>query len=223
MCGRFTLTVSAEELQQIFPEISVPELYAPRYNIAPSQPLAAIALNSLGKPTLQHFQWGLVPVWAKDPSIGQKLINARAETITEKPSYRTAFQKRRCLVLADGFYEWQAGTDPKSKTPMYIQLQDGKPFTIGGLWESWRSAEGDLLLSCTLVTTSANELLRPVHERMPVIIPPQERRAWLDARTPIEQAQALCRPYPAPQMRYYAVSNHVNSPFNEGATCILPV
>jgi putative SOS response-associated peptidase YedK len=221
MCGRFTLSLNAEDLQAAFPEIELPPQYAPRYNIAPSQPVAAIALNALGKPVLQHFLWGLVPVWAKDVSIANKLINARAETLAEKPSFRTAFKKRRCLVLADGFYEWQSLPNSKSKTPMYIQMQDGSPFTIAGLWESWKSPEGDQLQTCTLITTTPNSLMAEIHNRMPVIIPAERRADWLSPTSTSLTLEPLLSPYPAHAMQAYPVSPYVNSPFNEGARCVM--
>ncbi|HUN24436.1 MAG TPA: SOS response-associated peptidase [Anaerolineales bacterium] len=221
MCGRFTLSLNAEDLQATFPEIELPPQYAPRYNIAPSQPVAAIALNALGKPVLQHFLWGLVPTWAKDISIANKLINARAETLHEKPSFRTAFKKRRCLVLADGFYEWKSQPKVKDKTPMYIQMSDGSPFTMGGLWESWKSPEGDQLLTCTLITTTPNELMADIHNRMPVIIPAERRADWLSPTSTSLTLEPLLTPYPAHAMQAYAVSSYVNSPFNEGARCVL--
>ncbi len=191
------------------------------YNIAPSQPVAVVAND--GKNTLDYYLWGLIPSWAKDPSIGSRMINARSETLSEKPSYRNAFRRRRCLVLADGFYEWKASPAKKSKIPMYIQLKDGKPFALAGLWEDWQGPEGSRILSCTIITTQPNSFMKDIHDRMPVILPESAYAAWLD---PVEAnpalLQPLLQPYPADAMRAYEVSTLVNSPGNELAACILP-
>ena len=150
--------------------------HAPRYNIAPSQPLLAV-LNG-GERRAAHLRWGLIPSWAKSAAVGSRLINARAETVAERPSFRTALARRRCLVLADGFYEWQRAG--KARRPMRVTLKSGEPFAFAGLWESWRDPDGEIVRSCTIITTEANELLRPVHERMPVILPKEMESLWLD-------------------------------------------
>jgi putative SOS response-associated peptidase YedK len=217
MCGRFTQTQSVPKISQEFGVAQVSCDLGPSYNIAPTQKVAVIITD--GVKQLVPVRWGLVPSWAKDISMGSKMINARAETITEKASYRNAFKKRRCLVVADGFYEWQnlGGT----KRPIYIRLKSGKPFGLAGLYEVWNSPEGEAITTCTIVTTEANEIMEPIHERMPVIIPKQEEDVWLD---PATQDQGLLlkllKPYPAEQMEAYPVSKRVNSPKNNTAACI---
>ena len=151
MCGRFTLTADMNILQESFPWLNIPEGLGPRYNIAPTQPVAVVPND--GKNKLDFFTWGLIPSWSKDPKIGSRMINARAETLAEKPSFRTAFKRRRCLILADGFYEWRQEGKGLPKTPMYIKLTSGKPFAFAGLWESWNSKDGSNILSCTIMTT----------------------------------------------------------------------
>lgn len=222
MCGRFTLTADPNDLREAFPWLNIPQPLQARYNIAPSQPVAVVAND--GKQTLDYFAWGLVPSWAKDPSIGSRMINARAETLVEKPSYRNAFRRRRCLILADGFYEWKAPPAKGSKIPMYIQLKGGKPFALAGLWEDWNSPEGSRILSCTIITTQPNDFMKNIHDRMPVILPESAYQTWLN---PMEMnpalLQPLLRPYPAEAMSAYQVSTLVNSPANELAGCIHPV
>lgn len=217
MCGRFTRTQSVPEISKEFGVAQVSGDLGPSYNIAPTQKVAVIITDVIKQ--LVPVRWGLVPSWAKDISVGSKMINARAETITEKASYRNAFKKRRCLVVADGFYEWQnlGGT----KRPVYIRLKSGKPFGFAGLYEVWNSPEGEAITTCTIVTTEANEIMEPIHERMPVIIPKQDEDIWLDSAT---QDQGLLlkllKPYPAEQMEAYPVSKRVNSPKNNTAACI---
>ena len=171
MCGRFTLTADPNDLREAFPWVNIPEGVGPRYNIAPSQPVAVIPND--GQNQLNFFVWGLIPSWAKDPTIGNKMINARAETLTEKPSFRTAFRRRRCLIPASGFFEWKQNPGGKTKTPMYIRLKSGKPFALAGLWERWDSPDGSTVFSCTIITTQPNELMQGIHNRMPVMLPSQ--------------------------------------------------
>ncbi|HSI32970.1 MAG TPA: SOS response-associated peptidase [Tepidisphaeraceae bacterium] len=226
MCGRYTLIRLADVLEK-FPWIEhAPPDLVPRYNIAPTQPLLAIANDHPAEFT--HFYWGLVPSWAKDISVGHKMINARAETLPEKPSYRTALRRRRCLIPADGFYEWQVdpATAHKSrptKQPVWIRMKDHKPFAFAGLWEHWHDHQGagNELRSCTVITTSPNELMRPIHDRMPVIVPPELYQEWLskDEREP-DELMAMLGPYPADQMEATPVSTFVNSPKNEGPGCV---
>jgi putative SOS response-associated peptidase YedK len=223
MCGRFTLTVDPSELQSTFPwlNLSGAGQPPPRYNIAPTQSVATVANN--GEHRLEMFRWGLIPSWAKDPSIGNRMINARAETLAEKPSFRTALRKRRCLILADGFYEWRKEPGGKSKTPMYIQLKSGEPFAFAGLWEAWRSPDDDTLLSCAIVTTTPNTLMAKIHDRMPVILKPDAYERWLDpAEQPPDKLSGLLKPYAASQMKAYPVSRLVNSPANDTPECIVP-
>lgn len=221
MCGRFTLTVTPTQLAEAFAQFTPPPELTPRYNIAPSQPVAVVA--NTGQNRVDYFVWGLIPSWAKEPAIGNKMINARAETLAEKPSFKAAYRRRRCLILADGFFEWRQNPD-KSKTPMYIHLASRQPFALAGLWERWHSPHGDELLSCTIITTEPNALMAAIHNRMPVILPPEAYACWLDpAEQPPDRLQALLATFPAELMAAYPVSAYVNSPANSGPQCIAPV
>jgi putative SOS response-associated peptidase YedK len=222
MCGRFTLTVDTGQLQEAFSWLDIQGEIKPRYNIAPNQPIAVVPND--GKNRLDFFVWGLIPSWAKDPQIGNRLINARSETLGEKPSFRAAYRRRRCLVLADGFYEWRKEPISKSKTPMFIQMESRDPFAFAGLWEDWHSSDGSEILSCTIITTEPNSLLKPIHNRMPVILPRDGYSRWLDPEEK-EPAQLtdLLQPYPAEEMIAYPVSRLVNSPNNEDPACIQPL
>ena len=217
MCGRFSLTQSAVALAEAFHLEELP-VWRPRYNIAPSQTVLAIATSSASLLQARLLHWGLVPSWASDRAIGAKLINARAETVAEKPSFRAAFKQRRCLILADGFYEWQR-TDRKTKQPYYFQLAERQPFAFAGLWERWQGDETPLE-TCTILTTQANELLQPVHDRMPVIISPEHYSQWLDSTTTAEALQQLLHPYDASAMQGYTVSTAVNKPTNDTPECV---
>jgi len=220
MCGRFTLRTSPAVLAEIFEVLRMPD-FEPRYNIAPTQQVVAVRQN----PALKHreaalLRWGLVPSWADDPSIGNRLINARADTVATKPSFRSAFKSRRCLVLADGFYEWQK--IGSRKQPYLITLRNGAPFAFAGLWESWKKAEPPLE-SCTLITTDANAVLEPIHDRMPVILPEEHYDAWLNPATPAAELQELLKPYPASEMQSQPVSTLVNNPRNDSPECVRPL
>ena len=222
MCGRFTLTIDPADLQDAFPGLTFPESMVPRYNVAPSQPVAVVANN--GKNQVEFFKWGLVPSWAQDPSIGNRMINARAESLAEKPSFRTAYKRRRCLILADGFFEWQPVPGGKSKTPMFVRLKSGEPFAFAGLWEAWHPDQEDRLLSCTVITTTPNTLIERIHNRMPVILKPEAHPLWLDpAEQPPDKLDKLLKPYPASQMTAFPVSRLVNDPKNDSPECIVPV
>ena len=211
MCGRYSLSVSLDELS-IALGLDATELdLPPRYNAAPTQRLPVI--TNTDPKHLQLFRWGLIPIWAKDPSIGNRMINARAETLLEKPSFRTPMRKRRCLVPSDGFYEWKK--TPDGKVPHHIRLIDGAPFTMAGLWESWKDPEGHPLYSFTIITTDPNPLVEPLHNRMPAILPPHAREKWLDMDFPAEEAQQLLGAYPEEEMEAYPVSTLVNSPRND--------
>jgi len=217
MCGRFTLSQPAEAIASTFQVTTVPEL-APRYNIAPTQ-LVPTILSEGDCRQFQMLRWGLIPSWAKDASMGAKLINARAETVAEKPAFRSAFRRRRCLVVADGFYEWQP--QKGKKQPFYFRLQDGQPFAFAGLWETWQAPEGEKIDSCTLLTTTANSLLRSVHDRMPVILKPEDYNQWLDPQIQEpEQLEPLLQPYSPEAMVAYPVSTKVNNPTNDSPECI---
>lgn len=222
MCGRFTLTLEGGYLQAELNLGGLPADWRPRYNIAPSQPVAVV--REAQRREVEWMRWGLVPAWAEDPQIGYRLINARAETVTEKPSFRQAFAKRRCLVLADGFYEWQRATGQRGPSlPYYFRLEDGKPFAFAGLWEHWRSkSSSEEIVSCTIITTQANERVAPVHPRMPVILTGEALWQWLDNRPP-QELQAMLKPLPAEEMVAYPVSRRVNDANFDAPEVILPV
>ena len=221
MCGRFALTVDPTDLQEAFPEFTFPGQFAARYNIAPTQPVLVIPNDGAGR--ADFFVWGLIPSWAKDPSIGARMINARAETLAEKPAFRAAFRYRRCLILADGFYEWQAQVGSKAKIPHYIRLKSGRPFAFAGLWEDWHAPDGSQVKSATIITTLPNDLMTRLHNRMPVILPPDAYARCLEPapRQPAD-LQGLLTPYPSEEMSAYPVSTLINSPANDRPECIAP-
>jgi putative SOS response-associated peptidase YedK len=222
MCGRFTLTVNPADLRDTFSEYIFPPKFGPRFNIAPSQPVLAIPNDE--KNTADFFIWGLIPMWAKDPSIGNRLINARGETVAEKPSFRGSFKYKRCLILADGFYEWKANSGKKTKTPYFIHMKDRKPFALAGLWDSWEGPDGSSIKTCTIITTTPNELMEHLHDRMPVILHPRDYAKWLDVspQTP-ENLLPLIKPFPADEMSAYRVSTLVNKPANDSPELLVPV
>jgi len=222
MCGRFTLITPAEALAEQFQLFEIPSL-APRYNIAPTQPVAAVRrVPGDGQRELVLLRWGLVPFWAKDPGIGARMINARSETVAEKPAFRAAFRRRRCLVPADGFYEWRRLE--RGKQPFYVRLRDERPFAFAGLWEHWEGPDETAIDSCTLLTTEPNDLIRPVHSRMPVILSPKDYDLWLDPGVQkAELLQPLLRPYPSEGMLAYPISTWVNKPKNDSPRCIEPL
>lgn len=250
MCGRFTLTSDLKVIAERFaaPLPAAAPAIQPRWNIAPSQ--SVIVVNDTGQRQLVTMRWGLVPSWAKDVSIGNKMINARAETIAEKPAFRAALKKRRCLIPADGFYEWttkpmvgkpvgrgsadsalsgavRRPAPSKSagmKQPVRIVLKSHEPFGFAGLWEHWTAPTGEEVLSCTIITTEVNELLKDIHHRMPVILPREAEAVWLDPK--IQDAETLLpllKPYPSEGMEYYPVDRMVNSPANDTPACIVPI
>ena len=221
MCGRFTLTLTGDQLALAFPWLTVAADLAPRYNIAPSQMVPVVPNRE--ELQLEQFRWGLIPFWAKDPGIGNRLINARAETLAEKPSFRAAYSRRRCLILADGFYEWQSRPGKKGKTPFYVRLESQEPFAFAGLWDTWRSPDGSRIPSCTIITTRPNELVAPIHNRMPVILQSDSYSQWLDpTELPPSTLQPLLEPYPASGMTAFPVSTLVNDPKNDYLQCTLP-
>jgi putative SOS response-associated peptidase YedK len=220
MCGRFTLTAEMGLLEARFIFQAGELAYSPSYNIAPGQPVLAVIHQESNR--AGYLRWGLVPSWAKDAAIGNRLINARVETVAEKPSFRQALQRRRCLILADGFYEWRR--KGKTREPMYICLQGHQPFAFAGLWEVWRDATGTPLYTCTILTTTANTLLQPIHDRMPVILDPLLEAIWLDrSMTTPRELLALLQPRGSEEMDAFAVSSQVNSPRNNSPACIAPV
>jgi len=222
MCGRFTFVTDQETLTETFPEFKFSCYhYAPRYNIAPSQPIPVVA--NTGGLEVEYFHWGLIPHWAKDHQISSKLINARSETLAEKPSFRLAYQRQRCLVLTDGFYEWKKNEDG-SKSPMYIQTVSRAPFAFAGLWESWDPPRGNPVRSCTIITTSANTFMSQIHHRMPVILDTRDFGQWLTPeKKNSDQLQGLLKPYESETLVGYKVSPYVNSPKNDSSDCILPI
>ncbi len=226
MCGRFTQRLSWRELHELLGLIGPAQNLRPRYNVAPAQTIAAVRAGAGGR-TLSMLRWGLIPAWAKEPNIGYRLINARAETAHEKPSFRAAFRARRCLIPADGFYEWAKAPKGRPKQPWLFQMKDGSGFAFAGLWESWKVpaglaltgsfaelGPGDTLETCTILTTQANETVAPVHPRMPVIPPPAAFEAWLGGE-PVPLA-----PYPAHAMTAHPVSTLVNKPANDDERCV---
>ena len=221
MCGRFTLTVNPAEQQEPFNNFTFPEKFAPRFNIAPTQPILAIPNDD--QFTADFFVWGLIPMWAKDPNIGNRLINARAETLPEKPAFRGSLKYKRCLILADGFYEWKTVEGKKSKTPFFIHMKDRRPFAFAGLWDSWNSPEGSQIKSCTIITTEPNELMSLLHNRMPVILHPRDYDKWLgpSPQTP-DQLMPLLKPFPADAMDAYPVTPLVNKPANDLPELVVP-
>jgi putative SOS response-associated peptidase YedK len=250
MCGRYTL-LSGDQIIEVVPNVTIKEdlrekmgsLFEPRYNIAPSQEILVVSnREENGHLLAEPMKWGLVPFWAKDPAIGNKMINARAETIATKPAFRKSLERRRCIIPADGFYEWQTcdwGSEeeshgsgggeespepakkrpakkPAPKIPMYIHMKDGHPFAFAGLWETWQDPDGKLLKTCTIITTHANDILKPIHNRMPVILPPEAVLDWLDPHDrPAEELLPWLKPYPAEEMEAYPVSRGVNNVKND--------
>jgi putative SOS response-associated peptidase YedK len=222
MCGRFTLGATAATLAAQFDLANVPT-WTSRYNIAPTQEVLVVLQPSpQANREARLHRWGLIPPWAKDPSIGNRMINARAETVATKPAFRRAFKERRCLLLADGLYEWQR--QERRKQPFYIRLRDGRPFAFAGLWEHWEGSEGMAIQSCTILTTTSNEVVGRIHDRMPVILSPTDYDRWFDPS--IQEStvlQTLLRPYPADEMTAYPVSTLVNSPANDNPGCTEPL
>lgn len=218
MCGRFTTTAPADVLAEEFGLDAVaPAFAAPRFNVAPTHDVPVI---SAWAPTaLEPMRWGLVPPWADTLAIGPRFINARAETVADKPAFRQAFEKRRCLVVGDGFYEWRR--DGKRKIPMYVRLRSHRPWAFAGVWEGWLSPEGTLVKTCTIITTEPNELLAPIHDRMPAILDREARARWLDDTTADwAELLALLRPFPADAMEMFPVSTQVNKPDFDDPTCV---
>ncbi|WP_252312982.1 SOS response-associated peptidase [Sinobaca sp. H24] len=208
MCGRFTLYSSATAIEQET-GVEIPDI-SPNYNVAPTQFVLTIASNQ--EQTKAGFlKWGLVPSWSKDPSVGHKMINARAETVDEKPSFKKLLERRRCLVVADSFYEWKK--EGKEKQPYRIMLNEERIFTFAGLWDRWEGEE-ETITTCTIITTEANELMQDLHHRMPVIIPKSRREAWLHPNTSKTEVKAMLEPFDSGQMTAYPVSRDVNSPKN---------
>ena len=220
MCGRYSLTSPVESLVDLFDAGPLGD-YGPRYNIAPSQMVPVVRLDGDGDRAWAWLKWGLIPSWAKDPAIGNRMINARSETVSEKPSFRAAFRRRRCLIPADGFYEWQSRDG--AKQPHLIAATDGGQLAFAGLWEHWQDAEGAVIESCTIITTEANDRLRPIHPRMPVIVAPAHFDFWLAAsETAGEMLRPLFAPLPDDSLTARPVSRRVNDPRNDDPGCQEP-
>jgi putative SOS response-associated peptidase YedK len=216
MCGRYSFAIEDALIKERFNVTVRSAIYKARYNCAPTQDLAVISNET--PETLSFFRWGLIPFWAKDPSIGYRMINAKAETIREKPSFRNAFRSRRCLVLSDGFYEWKKNGE---KIPYRILVNNGEPFAMAGVWEKWNSPEGDTVHSFSIITTEPNTLMEKIHDRMPVILKQEDEGKWL-CETGEEQLVGLLKPFPAAFMSAYQVSKMVNSPKNDSPELIRP-
>jgi putative SOS response-associated peptidase YedK len=210
MCGRYTLHHSPRQVEMRFGITQARSIPTERYNIAPTQSVPVIVEGD-GARFLDSMQWGLIPSWAKEPGIGNKMINARAETLPEKPSFKVALSRRRCLIPADGFYEWK--TEGSARQPMHIRRIDGELFAFAGLWEEWKQPDGTPLRTCTIITTTPNELMEPIHNRMPAILLPEDEGTWLDAalKQPGDVI-GLLHPYPAELMEAYLVDRQVNVP-----------
>ncbi len=219
MCGRFVLENTPEQLLKVYRLSSPPDLF-PRYNIAPSQQIADVRQHNGGDRELAFLKWGLIPSWSKDPAIGYKMINARSETVHEKPSFKQAFFARRCIIPATGFYEWEKVG--KEKIPHYIHLRDGDIMSLAGLWERWKSPEGKELETCTILTTAATSLVRQLHDRMPVILHREEFDLWLNRDIDdVTRLTELFHPYPTDQLEKHVVAKDVSRPSNDYPDCII--
>ena len=223
MCGRFAFYSPREAVLAVF-GVSLPFDPEPHYNIAPTQIVAAIRAGAGRRPEGAALRWGLVPFWAQDPAIGNRLINARAETLAERPAFREAWRTRRCLILANGFYEWRSekqasGGRQRGRRPHYVTTPDRRPIAFAGLWERWHKG-GAPLETCTIITTEASRLVRELHNRMPVILPPHALQLWIDPSQPVEVLERLLQPAPDDLLVFHEVSRAVNSPANEGPELI---
>lgn len=218
MCGRYAFNATPAQVTEHFGLDATCE-FAPRFNIPPGTDIPVIRQSPEGQRVLHLLRWGLVPHWAKDPTIGNKLNNARAETVAEKPSFREAFKRRRCLIPASGFYEWK--TEGKQKQPYFISLRPGELLAMAGLWETWQSPDGGLLRSCAIMTTGPNALMQPIHERMPLILAPEHWPAWLTAS--VDQVTGLLTPYPAASMRAWPVDRRVSKAGQDDAEMVEPL
>jgi putative SOS response-associated peptidase YedK len=219
MCGRFSRKATLQAIIDEFEIEDVTGTIEPSYNVAPGQDVAVILKDENRK--LGLLKWGLIPSWAKDPAIGNRMINARAESVAEKPSFKHPIRRKRCLIVADGFYEWRK--EGKQKIPMYIFLKDQKPFVFAGLWDTWTAPDGKKVATCTIITTEPNTFMKRIHNRMPVILPTHHIDTWLDRSIDNEQeVLPLLKPYPEKEMDAYEVSRFVNSPKNNSPECIEP-
>ena len=220
MCGRFTRHHAAEEIGERFEVDPLEEAGEARYNIAPSQLVPVV--HQRERREMMICRWGLVPFWAKDPAIGNKMINAKAETLAEKPSFKRALAKRRCLVPADGFYEWPK-KGPSAGQPIYVRRRDGGLFAFAGLWEEWKSPEGLVWRTFTIITIPPNELVSQYHHRMAAMLRPEDEARWIDPTASPSDVLPMLKPYPSDELEAYPVSRDVNSPRNDDSSLILPV
>jgi putative SOS response-associated peptidase YedK len=220
MCGRFTLATPADEIREELGLDDAGEDWPARYNIAPQQDILIVGRTEEDLLRPGWARWGLVPFWARDPKIGQRMINARAESLLSKPAFRDALRARRCLIPADGFYEWRRVAG--GKQPVRFHLADDRLFTFAGIWDRWKDADGTSLFTCAIITTAPNDAVRPVHDRMPVIVPREAREAWLDPSADDDSLIGVLKPYPGTDLIGYAVSARVNSVANDDADCIEP-
>jgi putative SOS response-associated peptidase YedK len=216
MCGRYSFAIEDELILERFGVKVRSAIYKARYNCAPSQNLAVISTDA--PDVLNFYRWGLIPSWARDPAIGNRLINARGETILEKPSFRNAFKTRRCLVLSDGFYEWRKNGE---KRPYRVTLKDNTPFAMAGIWDKWKDPTGEMICSFSIITTQPNSLMEKIHDRMPVILEKEDEKKWITA-TPERELIELLRPFPSEKMKAYPISRKVNSPANDSPDLIVP-
>lgn len=225
MCGRFALSAKTSQIEKLLPGLKIDGEIKPRYNIAPTQKVKVI-LNTMPDKIVEA-NWGLLPSWAKDKTLSSKMINARVETLLEKPSFKNSFKKKRCLIIADAFYEWKEDKQSKTKTPYLIKLKSGEPFTFAGLWDIWvdkESSDKEEILSTTIITTEPNELMATIHNRMPVIIPENLREIWLDRNSDPQELQKLISiPYNSKEMIAYEISKIVNNPANDDISCQNPI
>lgn len=224
MCGRYTLAKDLAEIKKRFDVSEAPKDFKPRYNIAPNQQVPIIIFDTEKQVRkMGYVRWGLIPTWADDSSFGSRMINARAETITSKASFKTLFKKRRCIVPADSFYEWKK-LGAKEKIPLRVLLSNEEPFGFAGLWTTWRPETGEPVVSCTIITTEPNELMEGIHNRMPAILEKKDERVWIDPTVDDEKLlQNFLRPYSSAKMKCYLVSRYVNSPANDTPKCVEPV
>lgn len=221
MCGRYTRISPPAVLEELF-GVPIDFDLKPHYNIAPTQSVLAVRVSEKDEKEAVSLRWGLIPPWAKDEKMGYKTFNARGETVAEKPSFRSAFKRKRCLVIADGFFEWKR--DGKQKHPFLIKMRDEKPFAFAGLWENWKNPKGESVQSCTIVTTEPNKLMGKIHDRMPVILSPRDFELWLNTEEKnLEKAKKLIRPFPVNPMTSHPVSDIVNSSRNNSPDCIKPL
>jgi putative SOS response-associated peptidase YedK len=220
MCGRFALSAKTDDVEKLIPGLKSNIDIKPRYNIAPTQNISVIKND--GKKEISNLYWGLIPFWSKDPAIGQKMINARSETIFEKPAFKNPVRKKRCLIIASGFYEWEKSG--KQKIPHYIRMKSGKPFTFAGIWDSWKNADDVIINSASIITTAADDFLQRLHDRMPVFIPEKFRELWVsDSYIPDSDIRKMLGSYPENELEMYQVTTKMNSPLFESEECIVPV